>query len=92
LHDGHKNHHAVRVKTDFCDDGHFMFEVADNGVGMDQDTQRNIYEEFFSTKGSSGTGLGLAVVEKVVNRHGGRIEVTSAPGKGTCFTTIFQIK
>jgi signal transduction histidine kinase len=68
-----------------------MFEVADNGVGMDPDTQRNIYEEFFSTKGSSGTGLGLAVVEKVVNRHGGRIEVTSAPDKGTCFTTIFKI-
>ncbi|MBW2432242.1 MAG: PAS domain-containing protein [Deltaproteobacteria bacterium] len=91
LHDGQKNHHAVSVKTDFHDDGHFMFEVADNGVGMDPDTQRNIYEEFFSTKGSSGTGLGLAVVEKVVNRHGGRIEVTSAPGKGTCFTTIFKI-
>ena len=92
LHDGHKNQHAVRVKTDLLDARHFMFEVADNGVGMDLDTQRNIYEEFFSTKGSSGTGLGLAVVEKVVNRHGGRIEVTSAPGKGTCFTTIFKIK
>jgi signal transduction histidine kinase len=92
LHDGHKNHHAVSVKADFLDGGHFMFAVADNGVGMDQDTLRNIYEEFFSTKGSSGTGLGLAVVEKVVNRHGGRIEVNSAPGEGTCFTTIFKIK
>ncbi|MGD9176209.1 MAG: ATP-binding protein, partial [Desulfobacterales bacterium] len=91
LHDGHKNQHAVKVKTDLLDDSHFMFEVVDDGVGMDLDTQRNIYEEFFSTKGSSGTGLGLAVVEKVVNRHGGRIEVTSAPGKGTCFTTIFKI-
>ena len=91
LHDGQKHHHAVSVKADLIDDGHFMFEVADDGVGMDQDTQRNIYEEFFSTKGSSGTGLGLAVVEKVVNRHGGRIEVTSTPGKGTCFTTIFKI-
>jgi signal transduction histidine kinase len=59
---------------------------------MDQDTQRNIYEEFFSTKGSSGTGLGLTVVEKVVNRHGGKIEVTSTPGKGTTFKLIFKIK
>ena len=92
LNDGHKNRNAVSVKTDLLDENHFKFEVTDDGVGMDQDTQRNIYEEFFSTKGSSGTGLGLAVVERIVNRHGGRIEVNSAPGKGTCFTTIFKIK
>jgi signal transduction histidine kinase len=73
-------------------DDHFMFEIADNGCGMDPNTQRNIYEEFFSTKGSSGTGLGLAVVERVVNRHGGRIEVTSTPGKGTKFKVIFKIQ
>ncbi len=92
LNDKQKKKHSVSVKTDVLDEGHFMFEIADNGIGMDQDTQRNIYEEFFSTKGSSGTGLGLAVVEKVVNRHGGKIEVTSAPGKGTRFTIIFNLK
>ena len=91
LNDSKKNH-FVRVKTDLVDDDHFMFEIEDNGIGMDQDTQRNIYEEFFSTKGSSGTGLGLAVVEKVVNRHGGQIEVASTPGKGTTFKLIFKIK
>ena len=92
LNDRKKKKHFVSVKTDLLDDDHFMFEIADNGIGMDQDTQRNIYEEFFSTKGSSGTGLGLAVVEKVVNRHGGKIEVTSTPGKGTKFKVIFKIK
>jgi len=91
LNDRNKKNHFVSVKTDLLDDDHFMFEIADNGIGMDQDTQRNIYEEFFSTKGSSGTGLGLAVVEKVVNRHGGEIEVTSTPGKGTTFKLIFKI-
>jgi signal transduction histidine kinase len=91
LNDRNKKTHFVSVKTDLLDDDHFMFEIADNGIGMDQDTQRNIYEEFFSTKGSSGTGLGLAVVEKVVNRHGGKIEVTSTPGKGTTFKLIFKI-
>ena len=90
-HPGEKKH-FVRVKTDLLDDEHFIFEIADNGVGMDQDTQRNIYEEFFSTKGSSGTGLGLAVVGKVVNRHGGKIEMASAPGQGTTFRIIFKIK
>ena len=92
LNDKQKKDHLVSVKTDWVDDDHFMFEIADNGCGMDPNTQRNIYEEFFSTKGSSGTGLGLAVVERVVNRHGGRIEVTSTPGKGTKFKVIFKIK
>jgi signal transduction histidine kinase len=59
---------------------------------MDQKIQRHIFEEFFSTKGSAGTGLGLAVVEKVVNRHGGKIDVASTPGKGTKFRIIFRIK
>ena len=84
--------HAVVIKADRYDDAHFLFEVADNGVGMDKKTRRNIFEEFFSTKGSAGTGLGLAVVEKVVNKHGGRIEIDSARGKGSRFTIILPIK
>lgn len=91
LNDKDKKNHVVTVKTDRYDDGHFYFEIADNGIGMDPATQRNIFEEFFSTKGSDGTGLGLAVVEKVVNKHGGRIEVESTPGQGTRFTIIFRI-
>ena len=92
LNDKQEKKHVVRVKTDLLDNDQFIFEISDNGIGMDQDTQRNIYEEFFSTKGSSGTGLGLSVVEKVVNRHGGNIEVTSTPGKGTTFKMIFKIR
>jgi signal transduction histidine kinase len=90
LNDKDKKNHVVTVKTDRYDDDHFYFEIADNGIGMDPATRRNIFEEFFSTKGSAGTGLGLAVVEKVVNKHGGRIEVNSAPGKGSRFTIIFK--
>jgi signal transduction histidine kinase len=92
LNDASKKNHFVSVKTDFFDDAHFMFEIADNGIGMDQKIQRHIFEEFFSTKGSAGTGLGLAVVEKIVNRHGGKIEVASTPGKGTKFKIIFRLK
>jgi signal transduction histidine kinase len=91
LNDKATKDHIVTVKSDFYDENHFYFEVADNGIGMDQATQRNIFEEFFSTKGSSGTGLGLAVVEKVVNKHGGRIELDSAPGKGSRFKLIFNL-
>jgi len=86
-----KNEHTVIAKSDYSDENHFLFEVTDNGIGMDKSTRRSILEEFFSTKGSAGTGLGLAVVDKVVNKHGGRIEVESAPGKGSSFKTIFKI-
>jgi PAS domain S-box-containing protein len=89
--DKEKKRHLVKVAADYFDRGHFMFEVADNGIGMDEATQRNMLEEFFSTKGTGGTGLGLAVVEKVVNKHGGRIEVHSAPQRGTTFKIILKM-
>ena len=89
--DKKKKNHFVSVKTDFYDDDHFFIEIEDNGIGMDQATQRNVFEEFFSTKGSGGTGLGLAVVEKVVNKHGGRIELNSSPGKGSKFKIILKL-
>ena len=92
INDKQKKNHFVSVKTDFYDDDHFMFEITDNGIGMDQATQQKIFDEFFSTKGSGGTGLGLAVVDKIVNVHGGKIEVTSTQGKGTKFTVILKIK
>jgi signal transduction histidine kinase len=90
-HDRGKNEHTVIAKSDHFDENHFLFEVTDNGIGMDKSTRRSILEEFFSTKGSAGTGLGLAVVDKVVNKHGGRIEVESEPGRGSSFKTIFKI-
>ena len=92
INDKQKKNHFVSVKTDFYDDDHFMFEITDNGIGMDQATQQKIFDEFFSTKGSGGTGLGLAVVDKIVSMHGGKIEVTSTQGKGTKLTVIFKIK
>jgi signal transduction histidine kinase len=89
--DREKKDHTVIVKSDHYDQNQFVFEITDNGVGMDNATRRNILEEFFSTKGSAGTGLGLAVVEKVVNKHGGRIEVESEPGMGSTFRIIFKL-
>jgi signal transduction histidine kinase len=64
------------------------FEVADTGVGMDQDTRDRLFTVFFSTKGRGGTGLGLFVANQVVEQHGGRIEVQSQLGKGTTFRII----
>jgi signal transduction histidine kinase len=90
--DKEKHTHAVVVRVDFHDRFHFKFEVEDNGVGMEEDAQENIFKEFFSTKGSEGTGLGLLVVDKIVKEHGGWVEVLTAPGKGTTFRVILRMR
>ncbi len=89
--DKEKSFHAVIVKADFHDKFHFKFEVEDNGIGMDEETKTSIFDEFYSTKGGHGTGLGLLVVDKIVKEHGGKVEVFTEPGKGTTFRTLFRI-
>jgi signal transduction histidine kinase len=62
-----------------------VFEIADNGVGMDNDTREKLFTPFFSSKGSEGTGLGLFIANTVVQQHGGSIQVKSTVGRGTVF-------
>jgi signal transduction histidine kinase len=63
-----------------------MVAVSDEGVGMEEETRKHIFEPYFSTKsGGAASGLGLATVHRIVERHGGRIRVDSAPGRGTTF-------
>jgi len=69
-----------------------IIEVRDSGIGMDEKTRKRCLEPFFSTKGGRGTGLGLAMVYGVVERHEGRIEIDSQPGKGTTMRLIFPIR
>jgi signal transduction histidine kinase len=75
-------------------DGHHMrLGVADQGIGMDEKELKNIFQKFYRTRtaetsGESGTGIGLSIVEQIVAHHGGRMEVTSAPGAGSCFTMV----
>ncbi len=68
-----------------------LVEVTDTGIGMDEDTRRHLFDPFFTTKGQGGTGLGLSMVYGIVTRHGGRIEVTSEPGRGTSFFLEFPV-
>jgi signal transduction histidine kinase len=84
--------HTIGVRADYFDPHHFMIEVEDDGIGMDDSTCEKIFTQFFSTKGTDGTGLGLMVVHEIVKEHGGRIEVLSAPGKGSTFRIILPIQ
>ncbi len=72
---------AVRQEADTI-----VFEISDNGMGMDRETRENMFNLFFSSKGHAGTGLGLFIANKIVQQHGGVIDVASEPGKGTRFT------
>jgi signal transduction histidine kinase/CheY-like chemotaxis protein len=64
-------------------------EIEDTGVGMDEATRQRCLEPFFTTKGERGTGLGLAMVYGAVQRHGGELDIESAPGKGTLIRVSF---
>ena len=67
--------------------------VEDQGIGMDAKELRQIFQKFYRTKraeasGEKGTGIGLSIVEQIVHHHGGKMEVASQPGQGSCFTAI----
>jgi len=66
--------------------GTIVYEVADDGQGMDYEISKQVFSKFFTTKGSDrGTGLGLLTTEKIVHQHGGRISFTSVEGQGSTF-------
>ncbi len=66
-------------------------EVGDTGVGMDEETKRRSLEPFFTTKGERGTGLGLAMVYGMTQRHSADMAIDSEPGKGTTVRLIFPV-
>jgi signal transduction histidine kinase len=79
------------------DGQHLRLAVRDQGIGMEQHELRKIFQKFYRTgraveSGEAGTGIGLSIVEQIVLHHGGRIEVTSAPGNGSCFTLVLPVK
>jgi PAS domain S-box-containing protein len=68
-----------------------LVEVADSGVGMDEETRRRCLEPFFTTKGERGTGLGLAMVYGMVQRHDADLEIDSTEGRGTTVRLSFAV-
>jgi signal transduction histidine kinase/ActR/RegA family two-component response regulator len=72
------------------DDTGVYVEVCDSGIGMDEDTRRRCLEPFFTTKGERGTGLGLAMVYGMVQRHSADIDIRSMVGLGTTVRLSFS--
>jgi light-regulated signal transduction histidine kinase (bacteriophytochrome) len=77
----------VRIEAE-RDGGLWRFSVRDNGIGMNPENTQRIFEPFQRLHGEeeySGTGIGLAVCERIIDQHGGRIWVSSTPGEGSVF-------
>ncbi|MCF8078124.1 MAG: PAS domain-containing protein [Desulfobacterales bacterium] len=83
--DTEKKSHQIVFRVE-QHDGQIRFDIQDDGPGMDTETRKKLFDLFYSTKGSKGTGLGMFIADKIIRQHGGRIRVESEPGKGTRFT------
>jgi nitrogen-specific signal transduction histidine kinase/CheY-like chemotaxis protein len=70
-------------------DDQVLIDVADTGTGMSPEIKARVFEPFFTTKGQAGSGLGLAMVFGIVQRHQGQIDITSEEGRGTTIHLTF---
>jgi signal transduction histidine kinase len=68
------------------------FEVSDDGIGMDQQTQEQLFSLFFSSKGQKGTGLGLFIAQRVIQQHQGTVSVLSSLGNGTTVSVLIPVR
>jgi two-component system phosphate regulon sensor histidine kinase PhoR len=85
---------AVGLASD--DDGHPVLSVVDHGLGISEDDRRGLFREFFRSSNPEalarpGSGLGLVIVDRIVRRHGGRIDVDSDLGRGTAVTVTLPV-
>jgi len=87
--DAMPNGGQLTLRTRSTENGRATIEVIDTGIGMDETTRARCLEPFFTTKGERGTGLGLAMVYGMVERHGGEVQIESEPGKGTLIRLAF---
>lgn len=81
-----------RIEIDLTENGRIQtVQVRDNGCGIPEDKIARIFDPFFSTKPTTGTGLGLNIVNKLITSYHGKVEVESNIGEGTCFVLTFPV-
>jgi PAS domain S-box-containing protein len=81
-----KDHHTIVLRCRLEAGGTTVLEVEDDGIGIPEELNAKVFEDYFSSKGTEGTGIGLLVVQKVAEEHGGKVTFSSKPGHGTRFT------
>mgnify|MGYP003565464763 CR=1 FL=1 len=86
-----KIEHKIVFETQ-CKPDSVIFQVTDNGIGMDRETREKALSLFFSSKGSGGTGLGLFIANKIAQSHGGEIDIQSTENEGSQFTVTLLKK
>jgi signal transduction histidine kinase len=87
----HRADGQIRITTT-ANNGEVVVEVADNGCGIPEEILPQIFDPFFTTKAvGDGVGLGLSISHGMVQDHGGRLEVESELGRGTCFRVILPV-
>jgi CheY-like chemotaxis protein len=89
--DAMPNGGILTLRTRLAGSQRVCLEVSDTGLGMDEETRRRCLEPFYTTKGERGTGLGLAMVYGMIQRHSAELEIDSEPGKGTTMRMIFTL-
>ncbi len=82
--DSSKTSHRILFRVR-CEGEYLVAEIEDDGIGMDCETKEKIFDLFFSSKGSRGTGFGLFITRSIITQHNGDITVTSSKGRGSTF-------
>jgi signal transduction histidine kinase len=87
---------TIKVKLQ-TEGNHAVVSITDNGIGIAPEDQIHIFERFYKadksrTRSKEGSGLGLSIVKKIINLHGGSIDVVSSPGTGTTFTVSLPLQ
>jgi PAS domain S-box-containing protein len=84
IHDDSKRAHKITFGVR-QDKANIIFDVSDNGIGMDKEAREKMFTLFYSSKGREGTGLGLFISNQIIEQHEGSVQVDSTPGEGSRF-------
>jgi len=83
---------TIELTCEPLEGGGVVYRVRDNCGGMEEQVKEKIFQGFFTTKGSRGTGIGLMLTRKIVEAHQGRIEVESVQGRGSTFSIYLPLR